>query len=202
MSYILPFNLISNKDLSPSEKLTLIGIDMTKAINEDGSILINLGSIEEYTNVSNRNIRRNLKSFADNEILLPMDPEETGKYRKLIPQDKYDKLMYRHEDIHRSDSSNTKEQALDKLSSKELIDSIPTKEADVVTLTMDMIENGASLNDEFTSELINGTNKYCWVPVTFRLVDKEHKTHGALMSDGKYIIKNSILAKLESMEEG
>jgi len=100
-------NLLPNKDLNPSLKLTLIGINNLKKFNDDGSIIINLDSITQLTAINNRGIRRNLKLLDEKHILKIINPSEVGKFRKLLIQPKYNELLGTQYSIATMDNLST-----------------------------------------------------------------------------------------------
>jgi len=205
-NYILPFNVLSSAELSPSEKLTLIGIDMTKAINEDGTIKVNLDRVKEYTHVSNRNIRRHLTTFVEQEILIPNHPDDIGKVRILHPQKRYGMLFNKQEEVVLDNMSSIKKQVtLDNLSSKELIDSIPKIKCEPIPLTQGVLCSNTFIINRFVDELVEGkcTNK--WIPAVVEIDEKEFSIWVATITDPidgsqKYIADSSIEIRLDDLK--
>lgn len=117
----LIFNLLSNKELSPSLKITLIGIEKVKELNEDGSITINLNRITSLTAINNRTLRRNIKVLVEKEIVKQEYPNEEGKTRTLWILPLYNELLSTNYPLELDSLSNEQtEPSLDNLSSKEI----------------------------------------------------------------------------------
>jgi len=183
--------LLSHKDLSPHEKLILIGIINTKCIIDDDQIQINLHQIESITGVENRTIRRSLSKFDELDILQLSLPEQKGRYRTLIPTEKYYEL-----DCQSNEAVN--DIVVDnESSSDDILNSIPTLDVEELEVSFEMISDNVSMHEQFIEDLRSGKVKG-WIPSKVSIGDNLYKMLLAEVLDDEGSIK---YVRYESIEE-
>lgn len=177
------YNLFSNKELSPSEKITLIGIEDIKIYTDDGNIQINLNDITNCTAINNRSIRRNLKSFEEKNILLPATPNEEGKLRHLVIQPKYTKLFDEITELDKSSrSGNSKVQSHKPQGSREIriIEEQICRNSELIESTR------SSMNEEIELD---------WVDIVVNMNEKDFTSKALIVNDAgekRYVIQSML----------
>lgn len=153
--------LLSNKDLTPANKLILIAIQNNHVINADDTITINMKSIENAVGVDNRTVRRTLSKLSELEIIKLTPENQEGKTRTIEVLPKYLELM-KLEGAESGLDKKSNETIDDLLKSLPVIDWSNTFSIEDLTLTKEAISN-------IIPQLKKDKSKFSWIKADVHL---------------------------------